>query len=355
MSSDPEPTHSPSVDATAETLLTVDGLQTQITTSRGTIRAVDGVSFEIDRGETVCLVGESGSGKSVTCESLTRIVPQPPAEIVGGRVEFDGTELLEASDRSMRKIRGDRIAHVFQNPQQALDPVYSVGEQIIEPIAIHESVDAETARDRAISLLARVGIPRASSRIDEYPHEFSGGMRQRVAIAIALAADPELLIADEPTTAVDVTVQARLIELLRALTEGGMSVLLVTHDLRVVASLADRVLVMFGGTIVEQGPVTELFERPAHPYTQALFESYDGLGRRETRSARGDIPSGGCRFRDECSHAIDACAAGEQPPFYDVDADDSHIASCVHYGPDGDPTHVLEEARSARPTSGVGR
>ena len=355
MSSNHEPTHTPSADDAGANLLTVDGLETQITTSRETIRAVDGVSFEIDRGETVCLVGESGSGKSVTCESLTGIVPQPPAEIVGGRVEFDGTDLLEASDRRKRQIRGNRIAHVFQNPQQALDPVYTVGEQIIEPITIHESVDAETARDRAISLLGRVGIPRASSRIDEYPHEFSGGMRQRVAIAIALAADPELLIADEPTTAVDVTVQARLIELLRELTAGGMSVLLVTHDLRVVASLADRVLVMFGGTIVEQGPVAELFEQPAHPYTQALFDSYDGLRRRETRSARGEIPPGGCRFREECSHAIDACAVADQPPFYDVASDDSHVASCVHYAPDGDPTQVLEEARSARPTSGVRR
>ena len=338
-----------------EQLLSVRDLRTLIRTRNETIRAVDGVSFEINRGETVCLVGESGSGKSVTCESVTGILPQPPAEIVGGSVDFAGTDLLEVSERRKRQIRGNRIAHVFQNPQQALDPVYTVGEQIVESITIHESVDAETARDRAISLLAQVGIPRASARIDEYPHEFSGGMRQRVAIAIALAADPELLIADEPTTAVDVTVQARLIELLRELTAGGMSVLLVTHDLRVVASLADRVLVMFGGTIVEQGPVAELFERPAHPYTQALFDSYDGLGRRETRSARGEIPSGGCRFREECAHAIDTCAAGDQTPFYDVSADDAHAASCVHYAPDGDPTHVLEESRSARASSGVGR
>ncbi|MXV60796.1 ATP-binding cassette domain-containing protein [Natronorubrum sp. JWXQ-INN-674] len=326
-----------------EPLLSVDDLRTRIRTERETIHAVDGVSFTVNRGETVCLVGESGSGKSVTCESLTGIVPQPPAEIIGGTVEFKGRNLLEASESTLRSIRGTEIAHVFQNPQSALDPVYTVGDQLVEAITIHEEISESDARERASELLRQVGIPNAPTRIDDYPHEFSGGMQQRVAIAIALAADPALLIADEPTTAVDVTVQARLIELLRELTDGGMSVLLITHDLRVAAALADRVLVMFGGTIVERGPIEALYSQPAHPYTRSLFDSYDGLSRRGDRSARGDIPTDGCRFRDECPHAIDACAGGDQPPFYTVDDRKTHGASCLYYGPEHDPAPILHD------------
>ena len=336
----------------SETLLEVSDLRTHIHTDRGTIHAVDGVSFTVERGETVCLVGESGSGKSVTCESLTGIVPQPPAEIVDGSITFDGTSLLDGDESLRRRIRGNRIAHIFQNPQQALDPVYTVGDQIVEAITIHEDIGKDAARERAMELLTQVGIPRAGERIDDYPHEFSGGMRQRVAIAIALAADPDLLIADEPTTAVDVTVQARLIELLKELTDGGMSLLFITHDLRVVASLADRVLVMFGGTIVERGPTEQLFSNPAHPYTQALFESYDGLSRRDDRSARADMVTNGCRFRAECPHAVDACAGSEQPDFYSIGGRNSHTASCVHYGPDGDPEPIATKARDARPIAG---
>ncbi|MFC4436899.1 MULTISPECIES: ABC transporter ATP-binding protein [Natrialbaceae] len=335
-------------------LLSVDGLRTHIRTDQGTIRAVDGVSFELGRGETVCLVGESGSGKSVTCNSLTGILPEPPADVVGGSVEFDGHSLLEAGDERLRRIRGDRIAHVFQNPQSALDPVYTIGDQLAEAITIHDDVSASAARERAIDLLRRVGIPRADSRIDDYPHEFSGGMCQRAAIAIALASDPELLIADEPTTAVDVTVQARLIELLRELTDGGTSVLLITHDLRVAAALADRLLVMYGGTIVERGPLEELFDRPAHPYTQALFESYTGCSAQGDRTARGDVPGDGCRFRAECPHAVDACTGGEQPPSYAVGDRETHGVSCVHYGPGRDPTPVLADAAAARPASTEG-
>lgn len=333
-------------------LLRVDDLVTHIHTDRGTIRAVDGVSFEVNRGEIVCIVGESGSGKSVTCESLTRLVPQPPAEIKQGSVTFDGTSLLDIDEHHIRKIRGNRIAYIFQNPQSALDPVYTIGKQIKEAILIHEDIGDEEAEDRAIDLLRQVGIPRARSRIDEYPHEFSGGMRQRVAIAIALAANPDLLIADEPTTAVDVTVQARLIELLRDLAAEGMSMLWITHDLRVVASIADRVLVMFGGTIVESGSVTDVFSNPSHPYTQELFESYDGLSRAPNRQAREDIPIDGCRFRDQCDFAIDACGQAAQPAFEPVQGDQSHLASCVHYGSDGDPTPILERATDARPIAG---
>jgi len=337
---------------TGESLLSVSDLRTRIETDRGTVRAVDGVSFAVDRGEAVCLVGESGSGKSVTCESLTGIVPQPPASIVGGSVTFDGVDLRdEATD--LRSIKGARIGHVFQNPQHALDPVYSVGDQLVEAITAHGDVAKRAARERAVDLLRQVGIPRAEVRVDDYPHEFSGGMAQRVAIAIALAGDPDLLIADEPTTAVDVTVQARLIDLLRGLLDDGMALLLVTHDLRVVASLADRVLVMFGGQILERGPVDRLFERPAHPYTQALFDSYDGFEQLPDRPSRNELPADGCRFRAECPHAVEACSGGDQPPFHPVDGDSEHTASCVYYDEHREADAILDAGRAVRPAAEV--
>lgn len=339
----------PGADRT-DPLLSVRDLHTRIDTGEGWLHAVDGVSFDVAAGETVCLVGESGSGKSVTCESITSLVPTPPVETVGGTVTFDGESLLDRPDRELRTIRGDRIAHVFQNPQRALDPVYTVGEQVTEPIEIHGSADGGSPRERAIDLLRQVGIPRASERVDDYPHEFSGGMQQRVAIAIALAADPDVIIADEPTTAVDVTVQARLIDLFRQLTDDGTSLLLITHDLRVTASLADRVLVMYGGTILERGPVDEVFSTPAHPYTQALFGSYGDRDRSDgPRPARGDVPTDGCRFRGECPYAVDACSGGDQPAFHPVEDDPNHTASCVHYAPDGDPTAIRAAAAASSP------
>lgn len=357
-------------------LLSVRDLRTRIDTDDGPLFAADGVSFDVDSGETVCLVGESGSGKSVTCESLTGIVPQPPAEVVGGSVTFDGRDLTSVPDSEIRAVRGRQIGHVFQNPSRALDPVYTVGEQVAEPIAIHEDVSRADARERAVGLLRRVGIPRADRRADDYPHEFSGGMQQRVAIATALAADPDLVIADEPTTAVDVTVQARLLDLFRELGDGGTGILLVTHDLRVVAAAADRVIVMYGGTVVERGPVESVFADPAHPYTQALFDSHgtdrrvvtdasarsapdravrgdgpsaDGHGDAPAQEsvARGDVPADGCRFRKECPYAVEACAGGEQPPFRAVTAEaDRHAASCVHYAPDGDASEIRAHAAS---------
>ena len=336
----------------SDTLLSVEELRTHIETEDRTVRAVDGVNFEVTKGETVCLVGESGSGKSVTCESLTGIVPRPPAKVTDGSINFSGESLADADERQLREIRGNRIAHVFQNPQQALDPVYAVGEQIIETIELHG--EADDAREQAISLLRKVGIPDAENRVDDYPHEFSGGMAQRVAIAIALAADPDLLIADEPTTAVDVTVQARLIELLRGLTDDGMALLLVTHDFRVVASMADRVLVMFGGTIVERGTVEAIFETPAHPYTQTLFESYGGLSQRADRYARDQIPSDCCRFRLECPYAVEGCEGGEQPQFESVEETaGDHSVSCVHYD-DGNPEEILANADRIAATVGNG-
>ena len=329
-------------------LLSVRDLRTRIRTDDGWLHAVDGVSFDVDRGETVCLVGESGSGKSVTCESLTGLVPQPPAEVSADAVEFDGESVTDRSAAERRSIRGSRIAHVFQNPQGALDPVYTVGEQVAEPIRIHGDASRSAARDRAVDLLRRVGIPRAGERLDSYPHEFSGGMQQRIAIAVALAGDPDLLIADEPTTAVDVTVQARLLDLFRSIVGDGTSILLVTHDLRVVAAVADRVLVMYGGTIVERGPVEAVFAEPSHPYTQALFDSYGERGGAsvDERTARGEIPTDGCRFRAECPHAVDECADGSQPAFRQVSGTADHAASCVHYGPDGDPSAIRENATS---------
>ncbi|MFC6752795.1 ABC transporter ATP-binding protein [Halorubrum tibetense] len=334
-----------------DALLSVRDLRTHIDTGDGRLHAVDGVSFDVAAGETVCLVGESGSGKSVTCESITGLVPSPPVNVVGGSATFDGESLLGRSDRELRAVRGTRIAHVFQNPQRALDPVYTVGEQVAEPVAIHGTQNGETPRDRAVDLLRRVGIPRASERADDYPHEFSGGMQQRVAIAIALAADPDLVIADEPTTAVDVTVQARLIDLFRELTDDETALLLVTHDLRVTASLADRVLVMYGGTILERGPVGDVFSMPAHPYTQALFGSYgERQESTDPRPARGDVPTDGCRFRGECPHAVDACTGGDQPAFHPVEDDPAHAASCVHYAPDGDSSSIRAAAAASSPT-----
>jgi len=328
----------------SDPLLAVEGLRTHVDAERGTIRAVDGVDFAVERGETVCLVGESGSGKSVTCESLTGIVPQPPARIVDGTVRFDGTDLLTATESRLRSVRGDGIAHVFQNPQRALDPVYPVGDQVVETMTIHRDVSGDAARERAVELLDDVGISRPRERFDEYPHELSGGMAQRVALAVALAADPDLLIADEPTTSVDVTVQARLLELLSDLTDDGTGLLWVTHDLRVVAAVADRVLVMYGGTIVERGSVESVFDAPGHPYTGALFDSYRESTAAGQRTAREDVPTDGCRFRVECPHAVADCAGGEQPPFRPVDEADGNRASCVYYGPGYDADQILADA-----------
>ena len=260
-----------------EPLLRVENLQTRFHVDAGTVRAVDGVSFAVDRGETLCLVGESGSGKTAACESITRLIEEPPGEIAGGSVVFDGRDLLSLSPSELREIRGNRIAHVFQNPQGAFNPVYSIGWQLIEAIRLHGDYSKAGARARAIDLLDRVGIPNPGSRIDDHPHELSGGQKQRVAIAMALAGEPDLLIADEPTTALDVTIQAQVLELLDELQSAfEMGLLFVTHDLGVVASVADRVVVLREGRVVERGDVADVFERPSHPYTRHLIESIPG-------------------------------------------------------------------------------
>ena len=319
-----------------ETLLSVRDLSVRFHTEAGTVYAASDVSFDVDRGETVCIVGESGSGKTVTSEAITRLVPQPPGEIDAESVDYEGQNLLTLPDKKLRTLRGGSIGHVFQNPQSALNPVYSVGRQVAEAVRLHRDVSKSEARDVAIDLLDRVGIPKAAERADDYPHEFSGGQKQRVVIAIAIAGEPDLLIADEPTTALDVTIQAQILRLLSDIqTEFGMGILLITHDLGVVAEVADRVVVMYAGKVMEQGSVFDVFEKPSHPYTKALLECLPGR-RNSAKGIGGTLPDptdppDGCRFAARCPHAVDACFEGEQPPTLGVGGTDDHVASCVYY------------------------
>ncbi|MEF8801405.1 MAG: ABC transporter ATP-binding protein [Halolamina sp.] len=334
----------------SDPLLSVDDLKVQFNTDTGVVKAVDGISFDVHRGETVCIVGESGSGKSVTAESITRLIPQPPGKIAGGSIEFDGMELTDMPTKELLDLRGERIAHVFQNPQGALNPVYTIGHQIAETLHLHRDVSKKEGRNRAIDLLDRVGIPDATKRVDEYPHEFSGGMKQRAVIAMALAADPDLLIADEPTTALDVSIQAQILDLLRDLQEEfDMSVIFVTHDLGVVAEIADRVVVMYAGKVMERGDVFDLFEDPGHPYTRALLNCRPGQAGDRT-VIEGSLPSAmnppdGCRFNPRCSHAVEECRTGEQPPMYERQSADQAV-SCVHYGDGFDPAVIHEDGET---------
>jgi peptide/nickel transport system ATP-binding protein len=305
----------------AESLLEIDNMRVSFATEEGLVRAVDGVSFSVAPGEVVAIVGESGSGKSVTAMTLMGLTRGPNARIEG-RATLDGTELLSASERQLQEIRGGSIAMVFQDPMSSLNPVYRIGHQIVEQIRVHDhAVSKAQAMDRAVELMERVGIPRARERLRFYPHEFSGGMRQRVMIAMALSCSPKLLIADEPTTALDVTIQAQILEELRTLREQtGAGIILVTHDLAVVADIADRVIVMYSGRVVEQGTLDELFYDPLHPYTWGLLGSITRVDR--DRSQRlpaipGLPPSllhtpEGCHFRPRCSHAFGKCT--EDPP-----------------------------------------
>ena len=329
-------------------LLSVRGLQVRFDTDDGTVRAVDGVDFEVRRGETVCLVGESGSGKTVACESITRLIPTTSATVEGS-IRFDGADLTTLSESALESYRGGRIGHVFQNPQDALDPVYTVGSQVVEAIRIHRDVSRGAAREQAIDLLDRVGIGDAASRFDDYPHQFSGGMKQRVVVAMALACDPDLLIADEPTTALDVTIQRQVLDLLADLqAEREMALLFVTHDLGVVADIADRVVVMYAGAVTERGDVYDVFEDPAHPYTRALMACLPGRGEGfETIGGQFPDPTDppeGCRFHPRCPHAIEECESGTHPEFRTMDRDGdsdpetanedsirAHEAACVLY------------------------
>jgi peptide/nickel transport system ATP-binding protein/oligopeptide transport system ATP-binding protein len=320
-------------------LLQVSDLQTQFRTRAGVVRAVDGVSFHIDKGELLSVVGESGCGKSITALSIMRLV-SPPGRIIGGSIKFDGEELLTASDARMRQIRGDEIAMIFQDPMTSLNPVYTVGEQIAEALRLHRGLSRKAARDAAIEAMQEVAIPDPARRVDDYPHQLSGGMRQRVMIAMALACDPRLLIADEPTTALDVTIQAQILELLDNLRRTReLGVLLITHDLGVVAEVADRVAVMYTGRIVEESPVKELFARPKHPYTEGLLRSVpkltaEGVERQKRlETIEGTVPSPvalppGCHFAPRCSHRMPRCSEGEIPLY---ELENSVRVRCVLY------------------------
>ena len=310
-------------------LLEVRNLQTHFPTRAGLVRAVDGVSFHLDRGELLGLVGESGCGKSMTALSVMRLI-SPPGKIVNGEILFDGKDLLKLSDSQMREMRGDDIAMIFQDPMTSLNPVFTVGEQIAEALRLHRKLSRSEARKATIEAMHEVAIPDPARRVDDYPHQLSGGMRQRVMIAMALACNPKLLIADEPTTALDVTIQAQILELLDELRkQRELAVLLITHDLGVVAEVADRVAVMYTGRIVEESPVDELFARPKHPYTEGLLRSVPKLTSaaliksERLETIEGVVPKPtdlppGCHFAPRCRHRMPRCTA-EEIPLYQLE------------------------------------
>jgi oligopeptide/dipeptide ABC transporter ATP-binding protein len=318
-------------------LLEVSNLRTWFESKSGPIRAVDGVDFMLGAGRTLGIVGESGSGKSVTALSIMQLVDLPGRVQEGSSIVFDGRELTGLGERELERLRGAAISMVFQEPMTSLNPVYSVGDQIAESVRIHRGAGRHVARGRALEMLKLVGIPEAERRLDDYPHQLSGGMRQRVMIAMALACDPKLIIADEPTTALDVTIQAQILELLVEVRERlGMAILLITHDLGVVAEMCDDVVVMYAGRVVERGPVADVFASPQHPYTEALLQSIPMLGMTQAeplRVIRGSVPSPrnwpeGCRFRPRCDYAFERCS--EQPPLLTVDSQQSACWLCEH-------------------------
>ena len=315
------------------TVLEVSDLKTHFHTQDGTVHAVNGVSFDLHEGELLGVVGESGSGKSVTMMSLLKLIPMPPGEIVNGTAEFDDADLLHMSQEEIREVRGGRIGFIFQDPMTSLNPVLTIGRQITESLELHTDLDKNQAKERAVELLDMVGIPDAAGRLKAYPHELSGGMRQRVMIAIALACSPKVIIADEPTTALDVTIQAQIIAIVKDLRERlGTAVVWITHDLGVVAGLADRVLVMYGGRVVEEAPVRDLYATPLHPYTQGLLSSLPRLDQKgqDLVSIPGSPPSlyaepTGCSFVPRCPHAFERCL-NEVPELLEVR--DGHRSAC---------------------------
>lgn len=298
-------------------LLEVKDLKTYFYTDSGVAKAVDGVTFSLDKGKTLGIVGESGCGKSVTSLSIMRLVDPATGRNEGGSIVFDGQDLLTLPEKEMRKLRGNRISMIFQEPMTSLNPVFTIGDQISESLKLHKGLDKKAARDRAIELLELVGIPEAGKRVDEYPHQLSGGMRQRVMIAMALSGDPELLIADEPTTALDVTIQAQILQLLKDLQEKlHMSIIIITHDLGVIAEMADEVAVMYAGDIVEKSPTRALFDDPKHPYTIGLMNSIPDINDHVSRlrTLEGLVPSlydmpSGCRFAPRCQFCCPECEA----------------------------------------------
>jgi len=318
-------------------LLDIQGLKTHFKTDDGWLHAVDGVDLSIDAGQTVCVVGESGCGKSVTAKTVMRLIDMPPGKIVAGRVLWKGRDLVPVSAEEMQKIRAKEIAIIFQEPMTSLNPVYTVGEQIAESVRLHEGLSKAEAMNRAVEMLRLVNIPTPERRVKDYPHQFSGGMRQRVMIAIALACNPQLLIADEPTTALDVTIQAQILDLMHELKDRlGMAVMLITHAMGVVAEVAQKVVVMYAGKVVEEAPVDKLFANPLHPYTQGLIRSIPRIDTAAIEKARleaipGTVPkliepAEGCRFAGRCRHVRPECLAAT-PALLEISP--GHKVACV--------------------------
>ena len=327
--------------ASGAPLLELDNLQTHFFTADGVVKAVDGVSYSVRSGETLGVVGESGCGKSVTALSILRLVANPPGRIVGGEVRFAGRNLLSMTETQMEDIRGNDISMIFQEPMTSLNPLYTIGKQISEAVALHQGLSKRDAHEKAIEMLRRVSIPEPERRVNAYPHQMSGGMRQRVMIAMALSCNPKVLIADEPTTALDVTIQAQILDLMRDLQDKfGTAIVLITHDMGVVAENADRVVVMYAGRKVEEAPVDDLFDRPGHPYTRGLLGSipnveiaaHSGPGRARLAEIKGMVPSlarlpRGCSFAPRCSFASDRCRA-EYPKLEEYRPE--HFVACWH-------------------------
>jgi oligopeptide transport system ATP-binding protein len=329
-----------------QSILKVEDLVTRFNTPEGIVYAVNGVSFELEEGETLGVVGESGCGKSVTMLSVMQLIPRPPGKIVNGRALFHGNDLLSFTPEEIRSVRGSQIAMVFQDPMTSLNPVLTVGKQVSEPLMLHLGMTKKDAEERVVELLRLVGIPEAEKRLTQYPHQFSGGMRQRVMIAMALACNPQILIADEPTTALDVTIQAQIIDLVKKLRdEIGMAVIWITHDLGVVAGMAQRMMVMYAGYIIEGAPVKELYSNPTHPYTLGLIGSLPRLDRGGGRDKLNVIPGlppllleqpVACPFQPRCPYAFERCE--ENPPLMDVGV--NHQAACWWDVKEGRPRNV---------------
>ena len=314
-------------------LLSVQDLKVYFSGNERIARALDGISYDVRKGETICLVGESGCGKTVSALTILRIIPQPPGEVMGGKILFNGQDLLELSEEDMQKIRGNRIAMVFQEPMTSLNPVFTIGDQIKEAIQVHEQLEKNETLRRCTQLLKDVGIPSPENRLNDYPHQLSGGQRQRVMIAMALACNPDLVIADEPTTALDVTIQVQILDLFKELQEKrNMSLLYITHDLGVVSNIADRIYVMYSGIIVEQGSTRDIFYNPCHPYTQGLLASLPSLKKRGStlHSIPGAVPDpaykpSGCPFHPRCEYATEICRS-QFPEMCDYR--DGHLSRC---------------------------
>ncbi|OQP04549.1 MULTISPECIES: ABC transporter ATP-binding protein [Geobacillus] len=335
-------------------LLEVRGLRTSFFTDEGEIPAVDGVDFSVREGEVLGIVGESGCGKSVTSLSIMKLLPKGIGKVVGGEIWFKGENLVEASERRMKQIRGNEIAMIFQEPMTSLNPLFTIGNQLVEAICLHTKIRKKEARERAVEMLKLVGLPRAEQTLDEYPHQLSGGMRQRVMIAMAMACQPALLIADEPTTALDVTIQAQILALMKELNRTfGTAIMMITHDLGVVAEICDRVIVMYAGQIVEEGSVQAIFRRPQHPYTAGLIRSIPDIRGKKERlySIPGQVPKPGtvrcgCRFAERCEYALDRCRQ-EEPQLYEV-GEQGHRTRCFLALGKGEGVDERAVARSER-------